>query len=100
MRIPLPKLMRHWRERAFAAAAAPAAERLGIGLWAWLARRPRLYGLAARLAARGLGWLGRRRGRLARLPLAGGWTQGRDLPAPEGRTFQSLWAERRRGDAR
>jgi L-lactate dehydrogenase complex protein LldF len=97
MQIPLPKLMRHWREHAFAAALAPAAERLGIGLWAWMARRPWLYGQAARFAARGLAWLGRRQGRLARLPLAGGWTGGRDLPAPEGRTFQERWrAERGR----
>ena len=30
----------------------------------------------------------------ARLPFAGGWTQHRDLPAPQGRTFQDQWARR------
>jgi L-lactate dehydrogenase complex protein LldF len=37
---------------------------------------------------------GGRRGRFRFLPLAGGWTASRDMPAPEGRSFQSLWAER------
>jgi L-lactate dehydrogenase complex protein LldF len=43
--------------------------------------------------------LGRKRGRFARLPLAGGWTAHRDFPAPQGKTFQQLWAERRRKEA-
>ena len=95
MRIPLPKMMRHWRERAYAAGAAPWGERFGIGLWASLAKRPWLYRLAVGLAARLLGAAGRRRGRLRWLPLAGGWTAGRDFPAPEGRSFQGLWRQRR-----
>jgi L-lactate dehydrogenase complex protein LldF len=98
MRIPLPKLMRFWRERAFEGGAVPATERQAVRLWALVARRPRLYGGAARLAARLLAWLGRRRGRIRRLVFAAGWTATRDLPAPEGRTFQELWRaqERRR----
>ena len=79
----------------------PAARRWGYRagprLWAWLARRPRLYHLAARLGIAALGALGRRRGAFSWLPLAGGWTKHRDLPAPEGRTFQQLWAERQAG---
>ena len=31
-----------------------------------------------------MGWLGRKRGRFSKLPLAKGWTKYRDLPAPEG----------------
>jgi L-lactate dehydrogenase complex protein LldF len=47
-----------------------------------------------------LGWLGRKRGRFASLPLAGGWTGGRDMPAPEGDTFFTRYAkEQRRGRA-
>jgi L-lactate dehydrogenase complex protein LldF len=42
--------------------------------------------------------LGRRRGGFRALPLAGGWTGGRDLPAPEGGTFLDRWS--RREDAR
>jgi L-lactate dehydrogenase complex protein LldF len=43
-----------------------------------------------------LGALGRKAGRFHSLPLAGGWTRHRDLPAPEGKTFQQQWAERKR----
>ena len=46
--------------------------------------------------ARVPGLFGRRRqGRLRRLPLAGGWTGTRDLPAPAGETFMTAWAKRR-----
>ena len=38
-----------------------------------------------------LATLGRRRGRFRRLPLAGGWTAARDMPAPEGGTFVERW---------
>ncbi|WP_207485355.1 LutB/LldF family L-lactate oxidation iron-sulfur protein [Arenibaculum pallidiluteum] len=97
MKIPLPKMMRHWREREYESKLQPAAYRYGLGIWAWFARRPALYHLGTRLAAGLLGRLGRGRGRIASLPLAGGWTGGRDMPAPQGKTFQQLWAERARG---
>ena len=96
MRIPLPALMRTLREQEFERKLAPAAVRRGIGAWAWLARRPALYRCLTGLAVRVLGRLGRRRGRFARLPLAGGWTASRDLPAPEGATFHALWRKGRR----
>ncbi len=99
MRIPLPKLMRHYREKAHEEKLTPAAERAGLGLWAFAARRPGLYRWAAGLVIRVLGALGRRRGRFASLPFASGWTRYRDLPAPQGQTFQQQWAARngRRG---
>ncbi len=40
--------------------------------------------------------LGRRRGRFRSMPLAGGWTSVRDLPAPQGSTFQAQWQKRGR----
>ncbi|HSK38603.1 MAG TPA: LutB/LldF family L-lactate oxidation iron-sulfur protein [Arenibaculum sp.] len=95
MRIPLPRMMRHWREREYESKLSPPAFRYGLGFWAWFARRPALYHLGARLAVGVLGRLGRGRGRFRSLPLAGGWTDWRDLPSPEGATFQQLWAERR-----
>jgi L-lactate dehydrogenase complex protein LldF len=100
MKIPLPKMMRHWREREFEKQLSPATYRYGLAVWAFFARRPPLYRFAAAVATRVLGFIGRPRGRFRFLPLAGGWTQGRDMPAPEGRSFMSLWAERqKRGKA-
>jgi L-lactate dehydrogenase complex protein LldF len=94
VKIPLPRMMRHWREHAFDEGLSPPRYRWGLALWAFLARRPALYHAAAALAARLLGAFGRRHGRFRSLPLAAGWTLSRDMPAPEGRSFQSLWAER------
>ncbi len=99
VKIPLPKLMRHWREREFERHLSPAAIRNNLGLWAFFARRPSLYRLATRAAVLGMGWLGRKKGRFASLPLAGGWTQGRDLPAPEGDTFFARYARAKRDGA-
>jgi len=96
MRIPLPKLMRHWRTQEFERHLTPRTVRTGLGLWAFFARRPALYRRMSGLGARVLGLLGGKRGRLRRLPLAGGWTRHRDLPAPEGRSFQALWRARQR----
>ncbi|MEX2408260.1 MAG: LutB/LldF family L-lactate oxidation iron-sulfur protein [Rhodovibrionaceae bacterium] len=93
MRIPLPKMMRHWREREFERHLSPAAARFGIALWAFFAKRPGLYQALTGLQMRLLGALGRAKGRFRRLPLAGGWTRYRDLPAPQGKTFQTRWAE-------
>ncbi|HVV95461.1 MAG TPA: LutB/LldF family L-lactate oxidation iron-sulfur protein [Hyphomicrobiales bacterium] len=96
VRIPLPGMMRHWRERAFERALNPATERGGLAFWAFFAARPRLYGLVTRLGMGALHLLGRRAGRFASLPFAGGWTKVRDLPAPQGGTFQSQWRRARR----
>jgi L-lactate dehydrogenase complex protein LldF len=91
VRIPLPKLMRHWREREFERHLSPATQRYGVGLWAIFARRPWLYRLATDLAMRALALAGRSRGRFSWLPFAGGWTRYRDLTAPQGATFQARW---------
>jgi L-lactate dehydrogenase complex protein LldF len=93
MKIPLPKLMRHWREAEFNAGDVSAGYKAGLKTWAWFAKRPRLYHLAAKLGIPALSLFGRR-GRFSKMPFAGGWTKHRDLPAPQGRTFQQLWAER------
>ncbi|HEX7074452.1 MAG TPA: LutB/LldF family L-lactate oxidation iron-sulfur protein [Hyphomicrobiaceae bacterium] len=100
MKIPLTKLMRHHREAEFELGGPSARYRLGLKAWAWLAKRPRLYHTTMRLVAAVLGGLGRRRGAFRSLPFAGGWTRHRDFPAPQGRTFQQLWAEHKAGAPR
>jgi L-lactate dehydrogenase complex protein LldF len=97
MRIPLPRMMRSWREREFEKHLTPAAIRSGLKLWAFVARRPALYRAVTAIAARALGALGKKSGRFTSLPLAKGWTVHRDFPAPQGRTFLAMWKERRRG---
>jgi L-lactate dehydrogenase complex protein LldF len=95
MRIPLPKMMRHYREQEYERKLSPRTVRTGLAVWAFLARRPALYHRLARFGAAMLGALGRRAGSFHNLPLAAGWTAARELPAPQGKTFQALWQERR-----
>ncbi len=99
VRIPLPKLMRHWREREFERHLTPASIRQGLAMWAFLACRPALYRRVTGIANRVLALFGRVAGRYGWLPLAAGWTRYRDFPAPQrGGTFHAQW--RARGGAR
>ncbi len=94
MRIPLPKMMRHWREREFERHLGSAVARYGIRSWAWVARRPKLYRLAASLGIPLMSAAGSFKGRFRRLPFASGWTKYRDFPAPQSRTFLQEWKQR------
>jgi L-lactate dehydrogenase complex protein LldF len=96
MHIPLPKMMRHWRERDFVEKSPLARPKLALTGWGMLATRPRLYRLAMGVGVRVLSVLGGRKRRFASLPLAGAWTAHRDLAAAQGKTFQALWRERQR----
>jgi L-lactate dehydrogenase complex protein LldF len=95
MRIPLPRMMRHWRKREFEKKLSPAPYRAGLGLWAFFAKRPVLYQRVTGLAMGLLGRFGRSKGRFRSLPLASGWTSVRDMPAPQGRTFQQLYRDKK-----
>ena len=99
MQIPLPSLLRRLRMQEFEQELTPPLTRLGLRAWSALATRPKLYGALTGIGIKLLGWLGRRRGRLRWLPLAGGWTQARDLPAPQGETFRAAY-RRQRGTPR
>jgi L-lactate dehydrogenase complex protein LldF len=98
VKIPLPDLQRKLREQQFDRHLRPWSERLGLRLWSWLAGRPSLYALATRVGARMLAWMGGRERVIHKLPLGGGWTEGRDMPAPAGKTFRELYATRARGE--
>jgi L-lactate dehydrogenase complex protein LldF len=97
VKIPLPELLRKLREKEMQARLRPWAERAALRAWGFAARRPRLYATLSRIGARVLRVMGGRSGRIGWLPLAAsGWTKGRDMPAPEGRTFRELYAKRAR----
>ncbi|WP_374333263.1 LutB/LldF family L-lactate oxidation iron-sulfur protein [Aestuariivirga sp.] len=96
MRIPIPRMLRHWREKEFERHLQPATQRWGLGFWAFMAKRPKLYRRATALAARVLANQAVGKGRLKNVPLASGWTAVRDFPAPQGKTFHQLWKERRK----
>lgn len=91
MDIPLPKMMRHWRERDYQAQGGVSFAKLALRGWVFVAKRPWLYRMAMGIGVRMLATLGGRARRFRSLPMAGGWTKHRDLPAPAGRSFQSIW---------
>jgi L-lactate dehydrogenase complex protein LldF len=91
---PLVRMMRRWREVAFSEPDT-AWRRTAMRAWAWLAARPRGYRAVVRPVIALLSAAGRR-GAFRHLPLASGWTRHRDFPAPQGGTFQDLWARRQR----
>ena len=99
MRIPLPRMLRAWRARQFERHGTGTAGRWALKAWAMLARRPWLYRRIMGLGVAFLGAIGRRRGRFGWLPLATGWTNTRDMAAPEGDTFLQQWHKGPRGDA-
>ncbi|MGH6749945.1 MAG: LutB/LldF family L-lactate oxidation iron-sulfur protein [Methyloceanibacter sp.] len=96
MSIPLPKMMRAWRERDFAEGGPPLRQRVALKAWAYAAKHPRLYHALTSMMMPLLAWRAGRRGRFTRLPLGTSWTRTRDFPAPEGKTFHRLYAKAKR----
>ena len=96
VKIPLPDLLRKLREQQFEGHMRPWYERAGLRAWSWLAFHPTLYALATRIGVRLLSWMGGRERLIHRLPLGGGWTDARDMPAPAGKTFRELAALRKK----
>jgi L-lactate dehydrogenase complex protein LldF len=94
--IPLPRLMHRLREVQAERRLRPPGERLALRIWGWLAAHPAPYRLASRLAGRYLRWLADATGRIRVFGLAPGWTAGRDLVPPSGRTFHELYAARKK----
>jgi len=95
MKIPLPDLLREHRRRQFEAHLTPKVAGYALAAWGFLAKRPRLYQPLTALGMKVMGMLGRRKGRFRSVPLVGSWTNTRDLPAPQGETFQNAWRRQR-----
>ncbi len=96
VKIPLPELMRKLREQQFDRRLRPWPERLAIAAWAFAVKRPALYAFLSGIGARVAKWMGGREGLIHSLPGLDGWTKGRDMPAPAGRTFRELYRQKAR----
>jgi len=94
VKIPLPDLMRNLREQQTEQGLRPGQERLALKIWAWAALHPGIYAAITFIAARILNGVAGGEKLLHYFPGGHGWTDGRDLPAPEGRTFRELYRER------
>ena len=65
---------------------------------AWLLARPWLYHKLSGIGIPVLAWLGRKKGSFKSLMLANGWTDERDFPAPQGKTFMQQYAAQRKAN--
>ncbi|MBI3155329.1 MAG: lactate utilization protein [Burkholderiales bacterium] len=91
VRIPIPTLLRGWRDRSWRDGLEPASMRVGLGLFTFAASNPWLYRLGTALGLRAMR-LFARGGWIRRMPGLGAWTAHRDFPAPEGRSFMARYA--------
>lgn len=96
MKIPLPSMMRFYREQEFQKNLTSITSRFALKSWAYVAKYPRLYRLITQFFIQILGKLGKRKGRFKNLLFAKSWTQFRDFPAPGEKTFQVLWREQKK----
>lgn len=96
VRIPLTRIMRHWRTLAFVSGNVEGGVLAGLKMWARYARKPAKYAWAQAFAAKALRRFGN--GRIRHLPMFRAWFRDRDLPAPASSSFQSQWRARRRGE--
>jgi L-lactate dehydrogenase complex protein LldF len=96
VQIPLPSLLRGWRDRSWREGLEPSVARAGVAGWAFVARRPSLYRLAAAISVKWMR-LFRKGGWIKSMPFAGGWTGHRDFPAPQRTTFIQAYKAGKRG---
>jgi L-lactate dehydrogenase complex protein LldF len=94
VRIDIPRMLLRLRAKGVEAGESPQWVSLGIKVLGWIGTRPRLFGLAGRVAAR-LAGAAATDGWIRELPLhLAGWTASRDFPAPARESFQERWAKR------
>ncbi len=97
VKIPLPTLLRGWRDRSWRDGLEPTTTRIGLGLFTFVASHPWLYRLGQGLALRAMRIFGRN-GWISRMPGLGAWTRHRDFPVPEASSFMAQY-QRRKGQS-
>jgi L-lactate dehydrogenase complex protein LldF len=96
VKIPLPDLLRKLREKQMEQGMKSRRETFFLRVWAWLALHPAIYALTTKIGVRLMSMLGGKDKLLHFLPGATGWTNGRDFPAPAGKTFRELYRHGKR----
>ncbi len=98
VRIPLPGLMRKLRNQEQLESRSTTLAKFLTRSFCKLADHPRLYAALTNLGIRITSLVAGRRGSLAKVPFMSGWTNFRNLPAPQGSSFQAQWAKQTRKD--
>ncbi|MCX2981028.1 iron-sulfur cluster-binding protein [Halieaceae bacterium IMCC14734] len=89
--IPLPDLLRDLRAEEHQRGLSPLSWRSGLKLHSLLARSPGLYRQVTAIGIGLLRLLARGRGQLQSIVFDNGWTEVRDLPRPQGKTFMQQY---------
>ena len=93
VKIPIPKLLRYWRERSHQQKLDSQGSRLGLAIWNYISMRPRFYRLVLTISAFSMNRLSGTKGFIRKLPFASSWFRFRHMPSPEGKTFISQLKE-------
>jgi L-lactate dehydrogenase complex protein LldF len=93
VKIPLPDLLRKLREKQMERGMKSRRETFMLKAWAWLALHPGIYAFTTKIGVRFMQLWGGKDRLIHTLPGAGGWTDGRDFPAPTGQTFRELYRQ-------
>jgi L-lactate dehydrogenase complex protein LldF len=95
MRIPIPKLLRRWREEEFKNTPLSKPKRLLMLVWAKIANNVPIYRATSMLIVMYLVLSGKIMGQINWLPFGRGWTSSRDFPIPQGESFFSQYKKTR-----
>jgi len=91
VKIPLPDLLRKLRVKAANEKVPPLTSRLFVSVYMTVIRYPRFYAFSTGIAIPIFKLFAKGSGKIRSFVGLGGWTQSRDMPAPEGETFQQRW---------
>lgn len=100
VKIPIPDLLRSWREEEFSRLKTGAPKRWGLATWAFVARHPILYRKLINTFGRLLHWYGRDKKMIRKLnlPLLGNWTSYHNLLTPAKTSFISQYKKHRKAN--